>query len=109
VAPGDPGEAVPLDDEVGEAQDDRLRGLRPCSRRRCQRGRCSGVGGRDRKGSRQREPNEQRDDDVATTGQRISDDLLARHALEPGAVVVFVSVSEELGPGPTNFVKLQTI
>ena len=48
-------------------------------------------------------------DDVATTGKRISDDLLARHALEPGAVVVFVSVSEELGPGPTNFVKLQKI
>lgn len=48
-------------------------------------------------------------DDVATTGQRISDDLLARHALEPGALVVFVSVSEELGPGPINFVKLQKI
>jgi len=48
-------------------------------------------------------------EDVATTGQRISDDLLARHALEPGALVVFVSVSEELGPGPTNFVKLQKI
>ena len=48
-------------------------------------------------------------EDVATTGKRISDDLLARHTLEPGAVVVFVSVSEELGPGPTNFVKLQTI
>jgi len=48
-------------------------------------------------------------EDVATTGKRISNDLLARHTLEPGAVVVFVSVSEELGPGPTNFVKLQTI
>lgn len=48
-------------------------------------------------------------EDVATTGQRISDDLLARHALEPGALVVFVSVSEELGPGPINFVKLQKI
>ena len=48
-------------------------------------------------------------EDVATTGKRISDDLLARHTLEPGAVVVFVSVSEELGPGPTNFVKLQKI
>jgi len=48
-------------------------------------------------------------EDVATTGKRISDDLLARHTLEPGAVVVFVSVSEELGPGPTNFVKLQRI
>ena len=48
-------------------------------------------------------------DDVATTGKRISDDLLSRHALEPGALVVFVSVSEELGPGPINFVKLQKI
>ncbi|HVQ15222.1 MAG TPA: pyruvate kinase [Vicinamibacterales bacterium] len=48
-------------------------------------------------------------EDVATTGKRISDDLLARHTLQPGAVVVFVSVSEELGPGPTNFVKLQKI
>jgi len=48
-------------------------------------------------------------EDVATTGKRISDDLLARHALEPGALVVFVSVSEELGPGPINFVKLQKI
>ncbi len=48
-------------------------------------------------------------EDVATTGQRISDDLLHRHSLEPGAVVAFVSVSEELGPGPTNFVKLQQV
>ena len=48
-------------------------------------------------------------EDVGTTGQRISDDLLARHALEPGALVVFVRVSEDLGPGPINFVKLQKI
>ena len=48
-------------------------------------------------------------EDVSTSGKRISDDLLSRHLLEPGATVVFVSVSEELGPGPTNFVKLQKI
>jgi len=48
-------------------------------------------------------------DDVATTGVRISEQLIASHALERGSVVVFVSVSTDLGPGPTNFVKLQKI
>ncbi len=48
-------------------------------------------------------------DDVASTAQRISDELLSRRVLEPGSIVAFVSVSTELGPGPTNFVKLQRV
>jgi pyruvate kinase len=48
-------------------------------------------------------------DDVASTGARISEQLVASHAFERGAVVAFVSVSTDLGPGPINFVKLQRI
>jgi pyruvate kinase len=48
-------------------------------------------------------------DDIASTGARISDQLVSSHALERGSVIVFVSVSTDLGPGPTNFVKLQRI
>jgi pyruvate kinase len=48
-------------------------------------------------------------DDVASSAKRISDELVSSHALEPGSVVVLVSVSTDLGPGPTNFVKLQRV
>jgi pyruvate kinase len=48
-------------------------------------------------------------DDVARAANRISQELVARRLLEPGSVVGFVSVSTSLGPGPTNFVKLQQI
>jgi pyruvate kinase len=48
-------------------------------------------------------------DDVAKAANRISEELVARRLLEPGSVIGFVSVSTSLGPGPTNFVKLQRI
>jgi pyruvate kinase len=48
-------------------------------------------------------------DDVAGVASRIAAELVARRLLEPGSVIVFVSVSTSLGPGPTNFVKLQRI
>jgi pyruvate kinase len=48
-------------------------------------------------------------DDVASAASRISEELVARHLLEPGSVIAIVSVSTSLGPGPTNFVKLQRI
>jgi hypothetical protein len=46
---------------------------------------------------------------VAKAANRISEELVARRLLEPGSVIGFVSVSTSLGPGPTNFVKLQRI
>jgi pyruvate kinase len=48
-------------------------------------------------------------DDVATSARRIGDELVARKLLEPGTAVVLVSVSQELDPGPTNFVKLARV
>jgi hypothetical protein len=48
-------------------------------------------------------------DDVTTTANRIGDELVARHALEPGSVIVFVSVSADLAHGASNFVKLQRV
>ena len=48
-------------------------------------------------------------DDVATSARRIGDALVARKLLEPGTAIVLVSVSQELDPGPTNFVKLARV
>ena len=48
-------------------------------------------------------------DDVATSARRIGDELVARQILEPGTAIVLVSVSNELDPGPTNFVKLARV
>jgi pyruvate kinase len=48
-------------------------------------------------------------DDVTTTANRIGDELVARQALEPGSVIVFVSVSADLAHGASNFVKLQRV
>jgi pyruvate kinase len=48
-------------------------------------------------------------DDVAGTADRVAEDLIARRLLEPGSVIAFVSISTSLGPGPTNFVKLQRV
>jgi pyruvate kinase len=48
-------------------------------------------------------------DDVAGVANRIAGELVASQLLEPGSVIAFVSVSTSLGPGPTNFVKLQRI
>jgi hypothetical protein len=46
---------------------------------------------------------------VAQAANRLAGELIARQLLEPGSVIVFASVSTSLGPGPTNFVKLQRI
>ena len=48
-------------------------------------------------------------DDVAGTADRVAEELIARRLLEPGSVIAFVSISTSLGPGPTNFVKLQRL
>jgi pyruvate kinase len=48
-------------------------------------------------------------DDVAASALRISDELIARKLLQSGGVIVFVSVSKDLEPGPTNFVKLAKV
>jgi pyruvate kinase len=45
-------------------------------------------------------------DDVAVSARRLGDELVARKAFEAGALIVLVSVSADLGRGPTNFVKL---
>jgi pyruvate kinase len=48
-------------------------------------------------------------DDVTTAATRIGDELVARHALEPGSVIVLVSVATDLAQGASNFVKLQKV
>ena len=48
-------------------------------------------------------------DDVVQAANRLAKELIARQLLDTGSVIAFVSVSTSLGPGPTNFVKLQRI
>jgi pyruvate kinase len=48
-------------------------------------------------------------DGVTQVASHIRNDLLARHILEPGSVVVFVSVSNDLTHGGSNFVKLHQV
>jgi pyruvate kinase len=48
-------------------------------------------------------------DDIAASARRLGDELVSRKALEAGAVIALVSVSTDLGLGPTNFVKLATV
>jgi len=48
-------------------------------------------------------------DDVAVSARRLGDELIARQLLEAGSVIVLVSVSSDLEPGPTNFVKLARV
>ena len=47
--------------------------------------------------------------DVTAAAGRIGRDLIARHVLEPGAVIVLVSVTTDLSQGASNFVKLQRV
>ena len=47
--------------------------------------------------------------DVTTAASRIGDELVSRGALEPGSVIVLVSVTQELTRGPSNFLKLQRV
>jgi hypothetical protein len=46
------------------------------------------------------------DDDVNVTASRIGRELVMRGAIEPGSVIVLVSVTTELTYGPSNFLKL---
>jgi pyruvate kinase len=46
------------------------------------------------------------DDDVNVTASRIGGELVVRGAIEPGSVIVLVSVTTELTHGPSNFLKL---
>jgi len=49
------------------------------------------------------------DDDVTTAANHIGDELVSRHALESGSLIVLVSVSSDLAHGASNFVKLQKV
>jgi hypothetical protein len=48
-------------------------------------------------------------DDLRMNANRIGKELLASRALEPGAIVVLVSVSTDLGHVASNFVKLHKL
>ncbi len=45
-------------------------------------------------------------DDVNVTASQIGRELVTRGAIEPGSVIVLVSVSDELTAGPSNFLKV---
>jgi pyruvate kinase len=45
-------------------------------------------------------------DEVNEAASRIGTELVARGAIAAGSVIVLVSVTEELAPGPSNFLKL---
>ena len=47
--------------------------------------------------------------DVNVAASRIGTELVTRGAIEAGAVIVLVGVSEDLSPGPSNFLKLQRV
>jgi hypothetical protein len=48
-------------------------------------------------------------DDMGAAPVRLRHELVQRGAVPPGALVVVVSVTPELGPGPSNFLKLQRL
>ena len=47
--------------------------------------------------------------DVNAAASRIGSELVARGAIAPGSVIVLVSVTDDLSPGPSNFLKLQRV
>jgi pyruvate kinase len=47
--------------------------------------------------------------DVSVAAGRIGDELVSRRALEPGSVIVLVSVTADLAQGASNFLKLQRV
>jgi pyruvate kinase len=47
--------------------------------------------------------------DVNAAASRIGSELVTRGAIEAGAVIVLVSVTDDLSPGPSNFLKLQRV
>ena len=49
------------------------------------------------------------DGDVTVAATRIGAELVSRGALEPGSVIVLVSVTADLAPGPSNVVKVQRV
>ena len=48
-------------------------------------------------------------DEVNTAAARIGHELVARGAVAAGSVIVVVSVTDDLSPGPSNFVKLHRV
>lgn len=47
--------------------------------------------------------------DVNATARRIGEDLVARGAIPAASAIVLVSISPELAPGPSNFLKVQRV
>jgi pyruvate kinase len=47
--------------------------------------------------------------DLTVAANRIGGELVSRHAIESGSVVVLVSVTADVGQGAANFVKLQRV
>ena len=47
--------------------------------------------------------------DIVPAARRIGATLVSRGIVPSGSPVVLVSMSPDLGPGPANFMKLQTI
>ena len=47
--------------------------------------------------------------DVTTAAEHIGRELVAAGAVPSGAIVVLVSISSDLAPGPSNFLKLQRV
>jgi len=47
--------------------------------------------------------------DVTSAATRIGNELVSTGALEPGSVIVLVSVTKDLARGPVNFVKIQRV
>jgi pyruvate kinase len=48
-------------------------------------------------------------DEVNVAASRIGSELVTRGAIEPRSVIVLVSVTDDLAPGPSNFLKLQRV
>ena len=47
--------------------------------------------------------------DVNVAASRIGSELVTRGAIDAGAVIVLVSVTDDLSQGPSNFLKLQRV
>jgi hypothetical protein len=47
--------------------------------------------------------------DVGSVAARLGQDLVARGVLPANSVVVLVSVTPDLAPGPSNFLKVQRV
>ena len=48
-------------------------------------------------------------DDIQTVATDIARDLVARRVIAPASVIVLVSITPELAPGPSNFLKIERV